>query len=71
MAQQPVTGKVTDANGLPVAGVSVKSKKTGKMALTGADGTFSLTVNSDDEIEISSIGFVQQTIKANVTSRIS
>jgi len=71
IAQQPVTGKVTDANGLPVAGVSVKSKKTGKMALTGADGTFSLTVNSDDEIEISSIGYVKQTIKANVTSPVN
>lgn len=47
------------------------NQKTGKMALTGADGTFSLTVNSDDEIEISSIGFVKQTIKANVTSPVN
>lgn len=71
IAQQAVTGKITDANGLPIAGVTVKSKKTGKMALTGADGTFSLTVNSDDELEVSSIGFVKQTLKANVSGPLN
>ncbi len=71
MAQQAITGKVTDANGLPVAGVSVKSKKTGKMALTGADGSFSISVNADDELEISSIGYVKQTIRGNVSGPVN
>lgn len=63
LAQQTVTGKITDANGLPVAGVSVKAKKSGKLALTGADGTFSITLPAEDELEISSVGYVKQTVK--------
>ncbi|MBI5373041.1 MAG: TonB-dependent receptor [Sphingobacteriales bacterium] len=63
LAQQTVTGKITDTNGLPVAGVSVKAKKSGKLALTGADGTFSLTLPAEDELEISSVGYVKQTVK--------
>jgi len=63
LAQQTVTGKITDASGLPVAGVSVKAKKSGKIALTGSDGTFSISLPADDELEISSIGYVKQTVK--------
>lgn len=63
LAQQTITGKITDANGQPLAGVSIKAKKSGKIALTGADGTFSLVVPADDELEISSIGYVKQTVK--------
>ena len=63
-AQQTVTGKVVDANGLPLAGVSVKSKKVGKGTVTGADGTFKLSVSTDDELEISSVGYATQTVSA-------
>jgi iron complex outermembrane receptor protein len=65
VAQQTVSGKVTDPNGLPLAGVSVKSKKTGKLTTTAADGTFQLSVSADDELEISSVGFVSQTVSAS------
>ncbi|HEY6063527.1 MAG TPA: TonB-dependent receptor [Chitinophagaceae bacterium] len=64
LAQQTVTGKVTDANGLPLAGVSVKSKKTGKGTVTANDGTFRLSVSAGDELEISSVGYEPQTVTA-------
>ncbi len=65
MAQQVVSGKVTDENGLPLAGVSVKSKKTGKGMITAADGTFRFTVSSaGDQLEISSVGYKTQTVAA-------
>ena len=48
LAQQTVTGKVTDANGLPLAGISVQTTKTGRGTATAADGTFRLTVSADD-----------------------
>ncbi len=64
MAQQTVTGKVTDANGLPLAGVSVKSKKTGKGTVTANDGSFRLSVRADDELEITSVGYEPQTVAA-------
>jgi iron complex outermembrane receptor protein len=65
IAQQVVTGKVVDANGLPLAGVSVKSKKTGKGIVTAADGTFKLSINSDDALEISFVGYASQTVSAS------
>ncbi len=64
VAQQTVTGKITDPNGLPLAGVSVKSKKTGKGIVTAADGSFRLSVMADDELEITSVGYVTQTVSA-------
>lgn len=64
MAQQTVTGKVTDPNGMPLAGVSVKSKKTGKGTVTANDGTFRLSVSADDELEITSVGYEPQTVAA-------
>lgn len=59
--QKTVTGKVTDDNGLPLAGVSVKSKKTGKGTITASDGTYRITINADDELEFSFVGYTTQT----------
>ena len=64
IAQQTVSGKITDPNGLPIAGASVKSKKTGKGTVTSADGSFRLSVSTDDELEISSVGYKAQTVSA-------
>ncbi len=64
MAQRMVTGKILDANGMPLSGVTIKAVKSGKMALTGADGSFSLAANEDDMLEITSIGYQKQTISA-------
>jgi|GEM_PF-6010565 len=61
-AQQTITGKVTDANSIPLAGISVKSKKTGKGTATAADGTFRFTVGADDLIELTGVGYVSQTV---------
>jgi iron complex outermembrane receptor protein len=65
LAQKTITGKVTDANGLPLAGVSVKSKKTGKGTVTANDGTYSINVTSDDELEFSMVGYFIQTARAD------
>ncbi len=63
-AQQTISGKIVDANGIPLAGVSVKSKKTGKGTQTAADGSFKLTVSADDQLMISSVGYTTQTVAA-------
>ena len=67
IAQQTVSGKITDPNGIPLAGITVKSKKTGKGTVTAADGSFRLSVSADDQLEITSIGYVTQTISAAST----
>ncbi len=61
-AQQTVSGKITDANGLPLAGVTVKSKTTGKVAVTGADGSFTIAAAANDQLEITSVGYKTQTV---------
>ncbi|NOT91709.1 SusC/RagA family TonB-linked outer membrane protein [Ferruginibacter sp.] len=56
-----VTGKVTDANGNPVANASVVVKGTSIGTTTATDGTFSLQVNSTvKSLSISSINFGEQ-----------
>lgn len=64
-AQKTVTGKITDASGIPLAGVSIKSVKTGKLATTGNDGSFTLNAAADDALEISMVGYLPQTVSAN------
>src|SRR5512134_1068633 len=61
-SQQTVTGKVTDTNGLPLAGISVASKKTGKATMTASDGTFRLVIAADDQLEFTAIGYANQTV---------
>ena len=64
LAQRMVTGKILDANGMPLPGVTIKAVKSGKIALTGADGSFSLAAGEDDMLEISSVGYQKQTVSA-------
>ncbi|MDR0864027.1 MAG: TonB-dependent receptor [Candidatus Symbiothrix sp.] len=59
-----VTGKVVDANELPLIGVSVTVPKTTVGTVTDMDGNYSLTIpSSSAEIQFSYIGFKSQTIK--------
>jgi TonB-linked SusC/RagA family outer membrane protein len=61
-----VTGKVIDANELPLIGVSVTVPKTTVGVVTDLDGKYSLRVPSADaSIQFSYIGFKSQTIKIN------
>ncbi|MBM3417029.1 MAG: TonB-dependent receptor, partial [Bacteroidetes bacterium] len=71
LAQQTINGKVTDPNGLPLAGISILSKKTGKGTQTAADGTFRLQVAADDELQITGIGYAPQTISTGSNTVIN
>ena len=63
-----VTGKVTDENGTPVAGVSVLVRGTNQGTTTKPDGSFILTVPANATITISSVGFETQNIAVGNTS---
>lgn len=57
-AALPVKGTVTDKDGKPLSGVTVMEKGTNNGAVTGADGSFSLTVKDEQSVlEISSVGY--------------
>lgn len=68
IAQQTATGKVTDAKGQPLAGVTITSKKSGKMTQTAADGSFSIQVAAGDQLEISFVGYFPQTVAAGTSA---
>jgi len=61
-----VTGKVTDAStGAGIEGASVRVQSTKKGTLTNREGGFSISVNNDDVLEVSYVGYALQTIKVN------
>src|SRR3984885_9905204 len=58
-----ISGKITDANGAPVAGATVAVKGTNRGTSTGADGSFSLSAPAGSRtLVISAVNFATQEI---------
>ncbi len=71
-AQVVVTGKVSDSKGNPLPGVTVIEKGTSNGTSTKADGTFSLSVKSNDVLlEFSFIGYKKQEVKAAAAGTVT
>src|SRR5580704_7430342 len=70
-AQQTITGKITDSKGSPVSGATVKVKSTKKGTSTNSDGVFKIQANSNDILEITSIGFKSQSITVTASPDIN
>lgn len=58
----PITGRVTDDEGLPAVGVFVVIEGTENGTMTDIDGLFSLNASGDGAISVSMIGYKTQTI---------
>ncbi len=67
------TGKVVDAKGLPIPGVTVKVKNKNTTKITDANGDFSIDVEDDDVLVLSYIGFKRKevAVKGLQTLRIT
>jgi TonB-linked SusC/RagA family outer membrane protein len=66
-----ITGKVTDENGNPLVGASVKVKGSSKGTATNSEGVFTLNGVSDDAVlEISYVGFESLSIPVSGKSSI-
>jgi len=63
-----VSGTVTDENNRPLVGVSVAVKNAKKGIVTDAKGNFSLEVNENTILVISSVGYLSVEIAANTTT---
>ena len=59
---QTLTGKVTDANGAPLPGVSVLVRGTSQGATTDADGTYQVAAPANARVGFSYIGFLSQEV---------
>lgn len=60
-----ITGRVTGTNGEAIAGASVLQKGTGVGTSTDNNGVYTLTVDGDATLIISSIGYESQEVKVN------
>ncbi len=67
----PVTGKVTEQNGAPLPGVTVKLDGTTKAASTDANGVFSIQAPVGSKLTISLIGMATQTVTVPAGGRIN
>ncbi len=71
-AQQVITGKVTDTKtGNPLMGVSVKVRSTKKGTTTNNEGVFKIQANTNDVLEISSIGYANRSVNVNGLAEIT
>lgn len=62
-AQKRVTGRVTDANNLPLAGATITIQGTNNATRAGQDGSFAITVPNDNAVLIiTSVGYERQEI---------
>jgi len=71
VAQQTITGKVTDNKGIPLPGVSVKVKGTSRGTSTNDVGNFSIQAAPNDQLEISIVGYKSQTISVGTNTPLS
>lgn len=62
--KQTVKGTVKDANGDPIIGATVKVKGSIGGTVTDIDGKFTLDAPAGAELEVSSIGYLKQIVKA-------
>ncbi len=62
--KQTIKGTVKDANGDPVIGATIKVKGSTGGTVTDVDGNFTLDAPNGAELEISSIGYLKQFVKA-------
>lgn len=60
--KKTVTGRVVDQSGLPLVGAIVAEKGTKNVTMTQSDGSFSLTISDNTELEISFIGYNSQIV---------
>jgi TonB-linked SusC/RagA family outer membrane protein len=70
-AQEPIRGQITDDSGEGLPGVTVLLRGTTTGTITDIDGSFSLAAPADAVLDISSIGFVSQSISVNGRSSLN
>lgn len=71
MAQTTVTGNVKDGTGEPIIGASVIVTGTSNGTVTDFDGNFTMKAKEGDELTISYVGYISQTVKVSGSAPIN
>ena len=61
--KKKVTGTITDENGEPIIGATIKEKGTQNAVISDVDGNFVLNTTEGAELEITYIGYADKTLK--------
>ncbi len=69
--QSEISGIITDASGMPLAGVHIIVKATKQGVISDFDGSYTIQAHSKDTLIVSALGFVTQTISINNTTEIN
>ncbi|MFN3849701.1 MAG: TonB-dependent receptor domain-containing protein [Spirosomataceae bacterium] len=69
--EDPISGKVVDAKGEPLPGVSITIKGTNKGTTSNIDGTFKINANVGETLVLSFIGFANKEVKVASTQALS
>lgn len=64
----PVKGSVISQSGEPISGVNITVKGDTKGAITGSDGSFTITVPENSTITFSYVGYISKDIKIGKTT---
>ena len=66
-----VSGQVLDENGEPIIGATIKEKGTQNAVISDVDGNFVLNTTEGAELEITYIGYADQTLKVTGKDKYS
>ncbi|HEV8282987.1 MAG TPA: TonB-dependent receptor [Chitinophagaceae bacterium] len=69
--QKNITGKITDENGVPLAGVSIHVKGTFRGTVTNDKGEFTINIDDNEILVFSYIGYDAQEIKVGNNTSIN
>jgi len=69
--QQEITGIVSDQNGIPIPGVTIRVKNTNSGAVTNLDGEYEITAPANSTLVFSYIGFKKQEVTVNGREEIN
>ena len=67
IAQQTVTGSVTDQDGLPIPGATVVLKGTSTATSTDFDGNFAILADNGTTLTVSYVGYTAAEVSVNAT----
>lgn len=69
--RRTITGVVTDSEGKPVPGATITIKGTSNVTLANEMGAYSISIEGSPELEVTSVGFIAQTVKVGDADNIS
>ncbi len=69
--QREVTGKVTDANGAPINGASIRVKNSRTGTSAGADGSFKINADANATLIITAVGYEDKSVSVGSATTVA